>query len=216
MLLKNKKINKEKLLNYGFEVHNNIYLYSAKIMNNKFELNIEITPPNDIKTKLTDTETTEIYTLHLSDITGDFVGKIREEYNLIIEEIAENCFDNNIFKNKITYSVINYIKEKYGDEVEYLWKKFPDNAIARRKDNKKWYLAILTVRKDKLGFKETGNTEIIDLRANPEEIPELLNNPDIYPGYHMNKKHWITIILDGSVKTEDICKMIDKSYRLAK
>ncbi len=43
----------------------------------------------------------------------------------------------------------------------------------------------------------------------------LLLNDDYYPGWHMNKKNWYTIILDGSVATEDICKHIDESYRLA-
>lgn len=38
----------------------------------------------------------------------------------------------------------------------------------------------------------------------------------ILPGYHMNKKHWITICLDGSVPIDDICRKIDESYLLAK
>ena len=38
----------------------------------------------------------------------------------------------------------------YCDELEFLWQKFPDNAVWRRKDNKKWYGALLTVSKEKL------------------------------------------------------------------
>jgi len=46
-------------------------------------------------------------------------------------------------------------------------------------------------------------------------MEELLSNKSYYPGWHMNKKNWYTIILDGSVETEEIYKRIDESYRLA-
>ncbi len=38
--------------------------------------------------------------------------------------------------------------------------------------------------------------------------------PCVVPGYHMNKKHWNTIIVDGSVKSEEIKVWIDHSYDL--
>ena len=37
----------------------------------------------------------------------------------------------------------------------------------------------------------------------------------VFPGYHMNKKHWYTIILDNSISTSEICRRIDDSYLLA-
>jgi predicted DNA-binding protein (MmcQ/YjbR family) len=47
----------------------------------------------------------------------------------------------------------------------------------------------------------------IELR---EEYPE-----NILPGYHMNKKHWNTIIIDGSIPKKLVLDMIDDSYKLA-
>lgn len=38
----------------------------------------------------------------------------------------------------------------------------------------------------------------------------------VVPGYHMNKRHWISIILDGSVNQADICRIIQDSYNLTK
>lgn len=58
--------------------------------------------------------------------------------------------------------------------------------------------------------------EIIDLRFMPEQMVELVDNERYFPGWHMNKKSWYTIILDGSVSTEEICARIDESYKLAK
>ena len=58
--------------------------------------------------------------------------------------------------------------------------------------------------------------EVINLRAPKDEVPELLKLKHIYPAYHMNKKSWITIVLDGSCTLEEIFARIDKSYELVK
>ena len=214
--VKNKKINKSSALNFGFKKSGKSYEYAIPVMNNDFLLTVKLTEPNIINTILIEKETKEPYTLHLSNTAGDFVGKIREEYNNILNEIENNCFEYNVFKSPITKEVIKYIKKKYNDYPEHLWEKFPDNAIARRKDNKKWYLVIMTVKKFKLGLEGDENTEIIDFRANPGEIGELTLKENIYRGYHMNKNHWITILLDGSMPIKEIYKYLDKSYELAK
>lgn len=44
--------------------------------------------------------------------------------------------------------LIDYVRQTYGDELEFLWKKFDDNAVWRRKDTKKWYAALLTTQKN--------------------------------------------------------------------
>ena len=49
-----------------------------------------------------------------------------------------------------------------------------------------------------------------------EEVQRLVDNKSIFPAWHMNKKHWITIILDGSMPLDEIFKFIDRSYELAK
>ena len=55
----------------------------------------------------------------------------------------------------------------------------------------------------------------LNLKCLPEQA-EVLRElyPAVRPGYHMNKRHWNTVILDGSLPDEDICGMIDESYRL--
>jgi len=52
-------------------------------------------------------------------------------------------------------------------------------------------------------------------KCDPEKAIELREAYDaIQPGYHMNKKHWNTVIIDGSVSTGLIKEMIDDSYSL--
>ena len=45
--------------------------------------------------------------------------------------------------------------------------------------NRKWYLAILTIKKSKLGFESDDQIEVIDLRAKQDEVPELIKNENI-------------------------------------
>ena len=143
------------------------------------------------------------------------MGRIRSEYETLLLKIAENCFDKTVFKSKYTKAVIRYVRDTYRDEPEYLWKKLPNNAIWRRKDNAKWYAALLTVSKEKLGMTGTECTEIIDLRAEPATLVSLIDGQKYFPGYHMNKKHWFTICLDGSVPLDEIFRRLDTSYQIA-
>ncbi len=55
----------------------------------------------------------------------------------------------------------------------------------------------------------------INLKCDPERSVELrANHPEIVPGYHMNKKHWNTVYLNGSLKSRFILELIDHSYEL--
>src|SRR5882672_11535577 len=52
-------------------------------------------------------------------------------------------------------------------------------------------------------------------KCDPEKAVELREEYDaVKPGYHMNKKHWNTVIIDGSISTKLIKEMIDNSYNL--
>ncbi len=55
----------------------------------------------------------------------------------------------------------------------------------------------------------------INLKCDPEKAIELREQyPIVQPGYHMNKKHWNTIYIDGSISDEELKIWIDDSYRL--
>ena len=216
ILLKNKKMNTKRLLSYGFVKKEENYIYSEKLINGQLEMTVIITKDGKLSAEIRDTSSKELYIVHkVSGSYGGFVGKVREEYIRILNDIIENCFDNDTFKSEYSKLVIEYVRKKYNDELQFLWKKFPDNAVFRRKDSNKWYAALLILQKHKLGLKEDGIVEIIDLKIKPEELDSLIDNKKYFPGYHMNKKHWFTICLDGSVPIEEIFLYIDKSYILA-
>ncbi len=169
------------------------------------------------KVKVFDTETNDEYSIiHVPSAEGSFVGSVIEECENILKKIAQNCYYSSIFQTKQAKEITDYVKHKYGDELEFLWEKFSDNAIIRRSDNKKWYLLLLTVSKNKIGLNGEEKIEIIDLRGTPETIENIVDNKNYFKGYHMNKKHWYTICVDSGIATKEILNRIDESYNLAK
>lgn len=155
----------------------------------------------------------EYLPVDIKNTTGSFIGKIKEEYENILKDVISICTERDVFKSKQAQSVIKYVKEKYAGNLEFLWEK-SNNAIIRHHDTKKWYLILLTIPREKLGLKSNDLVEIIDLKMPPEEIVKLVDNKKIFPGYHMNKKHWITICLDNTMTDEELFKYIDISYNL--
>ena len=77
-------------------------------------------------------------------------------------------------------------------------------------------VAVFKIRKKMfatLGYE--GNLARMNLKCDPEEAQFLRDMFDaVIPGYHMNKTHWNTVILDGSIPTGEIERMIDRSYGL--
>lgn len=62
-------------------------------------------------------------------------------------------------------------------------------------------------------FEETGKVVRLNLKCDPIIAENLREQHDcVRPGFHMNKKHWNSIMIDGSLPTSDVFDMIDHSY----
>ena len=109
--------------------------------------------------------------------------------------------------------ITKYIINKYGDKPEFLWEKFKDYGIFRNKNNNKWYAIIMKIAKSKIS-NESGEIEILDIKVSEDTLKALLKEKGFYEGYHMNKKNWLTIILDDTITDSQIFNLIDDSYNL--
>ncbi len=103
--------------------------------------------------------------------------------------------------------IYEYVKKQYGTVPEYLWKESPESAVLRHK-NGKWYAVLMQVEKSRLGLEGDTKVDIIDVKCDPDMTYGFL------PGYHMNKKYWITMLLDGTVSEAKILDFLDLSYDL--
>lgn len=110
--------------------------------------------------------------------------------------------------------ILEFVKIQYDIEPDYPWMRTPNFAILRHKANHKWFCAVADITEDKLGFNSERIIDILLLKNDPVMIGALLNEPGILPAYHMNKEHWITVLLDGSCPKEKVFTLIDISYDL--
>lgn len=66
----------------------------------------------------------------------------------------------------------------------------------------------------KIDKNKNGLIYILNIKSN--NVDELISNNGFYPSYHMNKKNWITIVLDNNIDVNYIKSLIDISYELVK
>ena len=109
--------------------------------------------------------------------------------------------------------IFEYVQKQYGTVPEYLWSKLPDSAVLRHK-NRKWYAVLMRVEKSKLGLDGDGTVDVLDVKCDPEMTGMIIQTYGFLPGYHMNKQHWITILLDESVSEAKTLDFLDMSYDL--
>lgn len=214
-IFKRKQPVEGKLKAYGFHKDGNDFTYTTLIYHDLFALTVIIRPAGEMDTKLTEKETDEEYFLYKTNASGEYVGTIREEIKTILSDIARECYEPSVFKTEQAKMLIQHVRETYGDELEFLWQKFPDNAVWRKKDNNKWYGIILTVSGRKIGLATDEIVEILDLRMDSKQAETILSQKQHYPGWHMNKKSWYTVVLDGSIADKELKEKIAESYALA-
>ena len=93
-----------------------------------------------------------------------------------------------------------------------------DTTVVRHGMEGKWFGLFMKVSGKHLGRSENERFDVMNLKIDPEEsyIVREMYPASILPAYHMNKRHWISVILDGSVPN-DFCEMlVGKSYDLTK
>ncbi|MBQ3409704.1 MAG: MmcQ/YjbR family DNA-binding protein [Clostridia bacterium] len=214
-LLKKYTIDYNKLKKFGFIKKEDYYEYKEQIMKNEFEVQINIHNKKAFS-KVVDIESGSEYVLvDVEDAVGEFIGSVRVKYDEIINRFVTACTHKEVFKSKQSKLLIKYIREKYGDELEFLWEKFDDNAIWRNKNSKKWYATLFCITADKLGLKDSKRIEVTNIMFQKDRVSEIINNKTIFPAYHMNKKSWVTIKLDDKVDMDEVYELIDNSYTLS-
>lgn len=109
--------------------------------------------------------------------------------------------------------ICKLITDKYGAVPEHLWARFPDYAVFRRADNRKWFAVIMNVKKSKLGLSGEDSIDILNVKCDPLLVSLLVDEEGFLPAYHFNKKNWTTILLDGSCSDIRIEELIETSFR---
>ena len=112
------------------------------------------------------------------------------------------------------FDIFAYAKAQFGEVPVYLWAKTPEAAVLRHEGSRKWYALVMPVERSRLGLGGAGTVDILNLKCDPLLIGVLRTRAGFLPAYHMNKEHWITLLLDGSVEREEGLQLLEMSYSL--
>ena len=204
---------KEKLLQYGFREEAEKLIYRKEILDSSFFIEI-VFVNSQLLIEVYDIEFDEIYSLFSVDsAVGETVQNIREHVEKLLSSILGLAEES----GKISSEIIDYCNDKYGENHVNPFKKHPD-ILAYVNEKNKWYALMSNVEYNKLN--KTSNiitkVKILNVKYPTDNISDIIDNQNIFPAYHMNKKHWISIVLDKNIKLETIKELIDISYSLVK
>ena len=210
-----KRINIEKyrlsediLINFGFQFEDNILVFKRNILNDVFRMEIKLIS-TDFEIEVYDLDFNEVYSLFSVDsASGEIVTAIREEVKDVLEKIL--CLESVIYED-----VLRYVKERYNSTIVKPFKTNPDiKALVTTKN--KWYALFLDVEYSKLQKDSLvdSKVKIINLKHLSSEISTVIDNRNIFPSYHMNKNHWISVVLDNNIDIEYVKELIELSYNL--
>ena len=92
-------------------------------------------------------------------------------------------------------SFLEYCLAAYGTSPDYPFEEDFVTAVLRHTDNKKWYALVMRLSRRKFGFDSDEIIDVVNLKLPTEMFGSFGAEDGVYPAYHMNKLHWISVFL---------------------
>ena len=90
---------------------------------------------------------------------------------------------------------LNMCQSSYGTLPDYPFDEDFETAVLRHTDNRKWYAIVMRVSRRKFGFDSDEVIDVVNLKLPTEMFGSFGAADGVYPAYHMNKLHWISVLL---------------------
>lgn len=202
--------NTAKALAYGFKKVGQVYVLRRQLSQDSLVADFEIAKDSLKVTIYEMPEQIEYELFNVLSSEGAFIGQVRDEVKNLLTDVVANSFDSfNVRKE-----LLAYVYEQYGTIPEEPWDKFASYCTLKTKHSKKWYGLFMNIPYAYLMKDKAGYIDVLNVKVKPETIETLVDNHHIFPAYHMNKKHWITIVLDQATDLEFVKGLLNDSYTL--
>ena len=208
------KYKEDKLKLFGFTKEKDKYILNQKSTNKDFTYHIEIDDKKVLSSVIDNSTDEEYMPFYIETINGEFVGAIRNEFDLLIKSILSTCYEKD-YDNDTVHQVIKYVKDTYNIKPVYLWDDSPNTFVFKHQEAK-WFGIVMDIPYKRVGIDSKEIVYVLNVKVPTEQIETLTKMNGIVPAYHMNKKYWISILLDGSVNIEEIKNLINISFYLTK
>lgn len=225
----------DKLLAYGFVPQNigqqdeqgteqqnqnqkkKAFYFTQNICDDAFQVQVTVFADGQSSSLVMDLLDEEEYiNVRIPSVQGGFVNSVREAYQAVLADIVASCFIPTRFANEQTNRLADWLLSEFGDEPDAPFAKYQETGVFRNPDTQKWYALITQVTKRTFepnlsDIEGKQKIEIINIKVDSDTISNLHQENGIYPAYHMNKKHWVSIVLDDSLSDERLFQLLSKS-----
>lgn len=208
----------EKLSADGIKTTDGGFYLEQPFLNGDFTARLFVSRDGKISGSVFDNMNNEDYVALRNEVfDGAFVSTVRAEYKKVLLSFADKfCRDVGVFSGQAE-RVAAAILDRYGVKADFPWTDEPYNkaGVFRHADNAKWFALIMRVERGKVEKSDdNGLIDALNVKIDGSRRDEILKIDGVYPAYHMNKKSWVTIILDDAVRDDVIADLISVSYAL--
>jgi len=106
---------------------------------------------------------------------------------------------------------LDYCFDTYGTEADYPFEEDFETAVLRHRGSRKWYAIVMRVSRRKFGFDCDEIIDVVNLKLPSELFGSFGAADGVYPAYHMNKVHWISVMLSDA-EDDLIDLLVNASY----
>ena len=101
---------------------------------------------------------------------------------------------------------LKYCLDTYGTAPDYPFENDFETAVLRHTDNRKWYALVMSIPRRKFAQDSDEIIDVVNLKLPVEMFGTFDTADGIYPAYHMNKLHWISVLLPDA--PDDVVRFV--------
>ena len=184
------------------------------LVEGEFELHMTLSD-QELELVVYDLAMEEPYTLfEVASASGALVTALRQQ----VDEIINRILGQQVQDNPLVERLVDHVATTYGLAPAHPFKRHPEIIGFKVPTVDKLFGIFLPVdycRLDKTSSR-TDQVLVLNLKGKPEHIVERIDNERYFPAYHMNKKHWFSLLLDAQTDWDQLTSLLAESYRLVK
>lgn len=193
----------DRLRNFGFRETADGFLLRAPLSLKGYEAEVSVSRNGAVFGRVLDSAFDDEYLLLRAESARGFADEVSGAYRSLLERIADACFDSVPFASPQANRIARMLLERFGDKPDFPWKDDADSGVFRVSPGGKWYALFMRIDAAKLGLPATGKTAVVNVKG--RYAP---GAPGIFPAYHMNKTHWLTVALDGALDDDAVLEYV--------
>lgn len=112
-------------------------------------------------------------------------------------------------------SFLEYCLRAYGTVADYPFEDAFETAVLRHAENRRWYAIVMRVSRRKFGQDSDEVIDVVNLKLPTDMFGSFGVSDGVYPAYHMNKLHWISVLLPDA-RNDLLQFLVDVSFEATK